>query len=74
MKNIKNKMYKVMAVATMAALPAVALAEDNPLVTAATTELTGAKGAVNSIGAIVIGVAATLVMVGLIIKSMRKGG
>lgn len=74
MKKLKDKMYKGMAVATMAALPAIAMAEDSPLVTAAKAELTGAKGAVSSIGEIVIGVAATLVVVGLIIKSMRKGG
>ena len=51
-----------------------AWAEDNALVTAAKAELAGAKDAVNSIGAVVIGIAASMVVVGLIIKAVRKGG
>ncbi|MGN7062009.1 major capsid protein, partial [Neisseria sp. P0001.S006] len=49
-------------------------AEDNGLVTAAKTELASAKDGVTAIGAVVIGVAAAMVVVGLIIKAVRKGG
>lgn len=65
---------KAALAATAVALPAMAMANDNALVTAATGELATAKGAVTSIGGVVIGVVATLVVVGLIIKAMRKGG
>ena len=51
-----------------------AMAEDSALITAAKAELSGAKEGVSSIGAVVIGVAAAMVVVGLIIKAVRKGG
>ena len=55
-------------------MSAPALAEDNGLVNAAKTELASAKDGVTAIGAVVIGVAAAMVVVGLIIKAVRKGG
>lgn len=75
MMNICRKYgQKAALAATAVALPVVAMANDNGLVTAATGELATAKGGVTSIGGVVLGVVATLVVLGLIIKAMRKGG
>lgn len=71
--NIKNKLQHAAAFVAVSAMPVLAFAEDNALVNAAKTELEGAKGAVSSVGAIVIGIAASIVVVGLILKVSRKG-
>lgn len=71
---LKNKAKYALATVAVAAMSAPALAEDNGLVNAAKTELASAKDGVTSIGAVVIGVAAAMVVVGLIIKAVRKGG
>ena len=71
---LKNKAKYALATVAVAAMSAPAMAEDSALVTAAKAELVGAKDAVNSIGAVVIGIAASMVVVGLIIKAVRKGG
>ena len=71
---LKNKAKYALATVAVAAMSAPALAEDNGLVNAAKTELASAKDGVTAIGAVVIGVAAALVVVGLIIKAVRKGG
>lgn len=71
---MKNKAKYALATVAVAAMSAPALAEDNGLVNAAKTELASAKDGVTSIGAVVIGVAAAMVVVGLIIKAVRKGG
>lgn len=65
---------KLAVVSSVALMSLPAMAEDNGLVTAAKTELASAKDGVTSIGAVVIGVAAAMVVVGLIIKAVRKGG
>lgn len=70
---LKNKAKYALATVAVAAMSAPAFAEDNGLVNAAKTELASAKDGVTSIGAVVIGVAA-MVVVGLIIKAVRKGG
>jgi putative uncharacterized protein (fragment) len=65
---------KLAVVSSVALMSLPALAEDSALVTAAKAELASAKDGVSSIGAVVIGVAAAMVVVGLIIKAVRKGG
>ena len=65
---------KLAVVSSVALMSLPAMAEDNGLVTAAKTELASAKDGVTAIGAVVIGVAAAMVVVGLIIKAVRKGG
>ena len=72
--NLKQKLQYAVAGASVAIMSLPAMAEDSALVTAAKAELAGAKDAVNSIGAVVIGIAASMVVVGLIIKAVRKGG
>lgn len=72
--NLKQKLQYAVAGASVALMSLPALAEDNALVTAAKAELASAKDGVSSIGAVVIGVAAAMVVVGLIIKAVRKGG
>jgi putative uncharacterized protein (fragment) len=72
--NLKQKLKYAVAGASVAIMSLPAMAEDSALVTAAKAELAGAKDAVNSIGAVVIGIAASMVVVGLIIKAVRKGG
>ena len=72
--NLKQKLKYAVAGVSVAVMSLPAMAEDSALVTAAKAELAGAKDAVNSIGAVVIGIAASMVVVGLIIKAVRKGG
>lgn len=72
--NLKQKLQYAVAGASVAVMSLPAMAEDSTLVTAAKTELASAKDGVSSIGAVVIGVAAAMVVVGLIIKAVRKGG
>lgn len=74
MKNFKQKLKYGAAGVSVALMSLPAMAEDSALVTAAKTELAGAKDGVNSIGAVVIGVVAAMVVIGLIIKAVRKGG
>lgn len=54
---MKSKYYRGLAVATMAAMPVMAFAEENSLLTQVKTELGGLKAGVLEIGAIVVGVA-----------------
>ncbi len=56
MKNLKDKMYKGMAVVTMAAMPAIALAEDINLLDITKTEISGLKAGVLAIGAVAVGI------------------
>lgn len=72
--NLKQKLQYAVAGASVAIMSLPAMAEDIALVTAAKAELASAKDGVSSIGAVVIGVAASMVVVGLIIKAVRKGG
>lgn len=72
--NLKQKLQYAVAGASVALMSLPAMAEDIALVTAAKAELASAKDGVSSIGAVVIGVAAAMVVVGLIIKAVRKGG
>lgn len=72
--NLKQKLQYAVAGASVAIMSLPAMAEDSALVTAAKAELVSAKDGVSSIGAVVIGVAAAMVVVGLIIKAVRKGG
>lgn len=65
---------KVAFAAAAAALPVLAMANENALVQAATTELNTGKAAVAAIGPVVIGIAVSVVVVGLIIKLARRGG
>lgn len=71
---LKQKLKYAVAGASVAIMSLPAMAEDSALITAAKTELAGAKEGVSSIGVVVIGVAASMVVVGLIIKAVRKGG
>lgn len=72
--NLKQKLQYAVAGASVVLMSLPAMAEDSALVTAAKAELVSAKDGVSSIGAVVIGVAAAMVVVGLIIKAVRKGG
>ena len=72
--NLKQKLQYAVAGVSVAMMSLPAMAEDSALVTAAKVELASAKDGVSSIGAVVIGVAAAMVVVGLIIKAVRKGG
>lgn len=72
MKNLKDKMYKGMAVATMAALPAIAFAEDTGIADAAKTELGTLKTAIIAIGAVVIGLAVAAVSIGVVKRAINK--
>ena len=72
--NLKQKLQYAVAGASVAIMSLPAMAEDSALITAAKAEVSGAKEGVSSIGAVVIGVAAAMVVVGLIIKAVRKGG
>ena len=72
--NLKQKLQYAVAGASVAIMSLPAMAEDSALITAAKSELASAKDGVSSIGAVVIGVAAAMVVVGLIIKAVRKGG
>ena len=74
MKNWKQKLQYGVAVVTTTALPAIAMANDSALLTAAKNELNQAKAAVDAIGPIAIGIAVSIVVVGLIIKASRKAG
>lgn len=74
MNTCRKYCAKLAVVSSVALMSLPAMAEDNGLVTAAKTELASAKDGVTSIGAVVIGVAAAMVVVGLIIKAVRKGG
>ncbi|WP_373795831.1 major capsid protein [Neisseria dentiae] len=65
---------KAALAATAAAMPVLAMANENAMVTAATTELNNGKAAVAAIGPIVIGIAVSVVVVGLVIKLARRGG
>lgn len=56
MKNLKDKMYKGMAVVTMAVMPAIALAEDVNLLDTIKTEISGLKAGVLAIGVVVVGI------------------
>lgn len=72
--NLKQKLQYAVAGASVAIMSLPVMAEDSTLITAAKAELVSAKDGVSSIGAVVIGVAASMVVVGLIIKAVRKGG
>ncbi|QNT57968.1 hypothetical protein [Neisseria musculi] len=63
MKNLKDKMYKGLAVATMAAMPAVALADDANLLETIKTEISGLKAGVLAIGAVVVGISIAFALV-----------
>ncbi|WP_373700678.1 hypothetical protein [Neisseria dentiae] len=56
MKKLKDKMYKGMAVATMAVLPAVAMAEDSSLLGTIKTEISGYKVELLALGSIILGI------------------
>lgn len=63
MKKLKDKMYKGMAVATMAAMPAIALADESNLMEIVKTEISGLKTAVLAIGALVIGISVAFALI-----------
>lgn len=63
MKNLKDKMYKGMAVATMAAMPALAMAEENSLLSAIKTEIAGMKSEVLALGSVIIGISIAFALV-----------
>ena len=72
--NLKQKLQYAVAGASVAIMSLPAMAEDSAMVTAAKAELAIEKDGGASICAVVIGVAAAMVVVGLIIKAVRKGG
>ncbi|MDO5070549.1 MAG: hypothetical protein Q4D78_10255 [Neisseria zoodegmatis] len=63
MKNLKDKMYKGMAVATMAAMPAIALADESNLMEIVKTEIGGLKAAVLAIGGVVVGISVAFALI-----------
>lgn len=56
LNKLKSKYYRGLAVATVAAMPVMAFAEENSLLTQVKTELGGLKAGVLEIGAIVVGI------------------
>ncbi|MDO5069960.1 MAG: hypothetical protein Q4D78_07150 [Neisseria zoodegmatis] len=63
MKKLKDKMYKGMAVVTVAAMPAIALADESNLMEIVKTEISGLKTAVLAIGALVIGISVAFALI-----------
>ncbi|ASP18094.1 hypothetical protein CGZ77_10325 [Neisseria sp. KEM232] len=63
LKTLKTKYRHGLAVATMTVMPALAMAEENSLLSQVKTELGGLKSGVLEIGAIVVGIAVAFAIV-----------
>ena len=74
---LKTKYYRGLAVATVAAMPVIALADDgnaNAALDAAKAELASLKTGIAGIGGIVIGIAVSIVAIGIMRQAIKKSG
>ena len=72
---LKNKYYRGLAVATVAAMPVMAFAEENnAALDAAKAELASLKTGIAGIGGVVIGIVVAIVAIGIMKQGIRKAG
>ena len=72
---MKSKYYRGLAVATMAAMPVMAFAEENnAALDAAKAELASLKTGIAGIGGVVIGIVVAIVAIGIMKQGIRKAG
>ncbi|WP_049260766.1 major capsid protein [Neisseria bacilliformis] len=75
LNKLKSKYYRGLAVATMAAMPVMAFAdENNAALEAAKTELASLKTGIAGIGGVVIGIVVAIVAIGIMKQGVRKAG
>ena len=72
---LKSKYYRGLAVATVAAMPVMAFAEENnAALDAAKAELASLKTGIAGIGGGVIGIVVAIVAIGIMKQGIRKAG
>ncbi|WP_283120126.1 major capsid protein [Neisseria elongata] len=72
---LKSKYYRGLAVATVAAMPVMAFAEENnAALDAAKAELASLKTGIAGIGGVVIGIVVAIVAIGIMKQGIRKAG
>ena len=74
---LKSKYYRGLAVATVASMPVMALADDstaNAALDAAKAELASLKTGIAGIGGVVIGIVVAIVAIGIMKQGIRKAG
>lgn len=75
LNKLKSKYYRGLAVATMAAMPVMAFAEENnAALDAAKAELASLKTGIAGIGGVVIGIVVAIVAIGIMKQGIRKAG
>lgn len=78
LNKLKSKYYRGLAVATVAAMPVMALAADdstaNAALDAAKAELASLKTGIAGIGGVVIGIVVAIVAIGIMKQGIRKAG
>lgn len=75
LNKMKSKYYRGLAVATMAAMPVMAFAEENnAALDAAKAELASLKTGIAGIGGVVIGIVVAIVAIGIMKQGIRKAG
>lgn len=77
LNKLKTKYYRGLAVATVAAMPVMALADDstaNAALDAAKAELASLKTGIAGIGGVVIGIVVAIVAIGIMKQGIRKAG
>jgi len=77
LNKLKSKYYRGLAVATVAAMPVMALADDstaNAALDAAKAELASLKTGIAGIGGVVIGIVVAIVAIGIMKQGIRKAG
>jgi len=73
LNKLKSKYYRGLAVATMAAMPVMALAdENNAALDAAKAELASLKTGIAGIGGVVIGIVVAIVAIGIMKQGVKK--
>ena len=73
LNKLKSKYYRGLAVATMAAMPVMALAdENNAALEAAKAELASLKTGIAGIGGVVIGIVVAIVAIGIMKQGVKK--
>lgn len=75
LNKLKTKYYRGLAVATVAAMPVMAFAEENnAALDAAKAELASLKTGIAGIGGVVIGIVVAIVAIGIMKQGIRKAG
>lgn len=77
LNKLESKYYRGLAVATVAAMPVMALADDstaNAALDAAKAELASLKTGIAGIGGVVIGIVVAIVAIGIMKQGIRKAG